>query len=115
MHNEIFQRGMQAQLAQWQRRLDADEQRIGWKMGYMDVAARTRLGLPHPMVGFLTSGRSIPDGGTYTAPAGAKLLAEAEVAVLLGRDIPSGTTPELALASITALAPAIGLVENIAC
>ena len=29
MQNEIFQRGMRAQLAEWQRRLDAGEQRIG--------------------------------------------------------------------------------------
>jgi 2-oxo-3-hexenedioate decarboxylase len=111
MQDEIFQRGMQAQLAEWQRRLAAGEQRVGWKMGYMDTVARLRLGLPYPMVGFLTSGRLLPSGGTYRSPAGANLLAESEVALQLGHDIPPGTSAQAAQAAIAALAPAIEIVD----
>jgi 2-keto-4-pentenoate hydratase len=111
MQDEIFERGMQAQLAAWQRRLAAGERRVGWKLGYMDTAARTRLGLPHPMVGYLTSGRLIPSGGVFHPAHGASLLAESEVALQLGRDIPPGSLAEAAQAAIAAWAPAIEIVD----
>ena len=111
MQDEILERGMQAQIAAWRRRLAAGERRIGWKLGYVDAAVRTRLGLPHAMVGFLTSGRLIPCGVICPAPPGASLLAESEVACQLGRDVPPGSSVEAAQAAITALAPAIEIVD----
>jgi 2-keto-4-pentenoate hydratase len=95
----------------WRRRLAAGERRIGWKPGYVDAAVRTHLGLPHAMVGFLTSGRLIPSGGICPAPPGASLLAGSEVACQLGRDVPPGSSVEAAQAAITARAPAIEIVD----
>jgi 2-keto-4-pentenoate hydratase len=111
LQDESLARGMRAQLSDWHRRLAAGERRVGWKMGYMDSAVRSRLGLPHPMIGFLASGRLIPAGGVCPAPAGANLLAESEVAIQLGRDVSPGSSVEAALAAMTAVAPAIEIVD----
>ncbi len=109
--DDVFQRGMRAQLSTWRQRLALGERRIGWKMGYMDAALRARLGLPHPLVGFLTSGRLLPDGGVLPCAAHATLLAESEVALRLGRDLAPGCTPREAAAAIDALAPAMEIVD----
>jgi 2-keto-4-pentenoate hydratase len=105
------QRGLHAQLREWRARLAAGEQRVGWKLGYMDAAARNRMGLSHPLVGYLTSGRRIPNGGRFMPAPGAQLLVEAELAVRLGRDVPADSSPAAALHAIDALAPAIELVD----
>lgn len=107
----IFERGMRAQLNAWRQRLAAGEHRVGWKMGYMDNAVRTRLGLPHPLVGFLTSGRLVPDGGVLRHPSPTHLLAESEVALRLGRGLAPGCTPTEAAAAIDAWAPALEIVD----
>lgn len=107
----IFERGMRAQLSAWRQRLALGERRIGWKMGYMDAAVRTRLSLPHPLVGFLTSGRLIPDGGVLRYARHASLLAESEVALHLGRDITPGCSPMEAADAIDALATAMEIVD----
>lgn len=107
----IFERGMRAQLSARRQRLAMGERRIGWKMGYMDAAVRTRLGLPHPLVGFLTSGRLIPDGGVLRHASHAHLLAEPEVALRLARDLAPGCSPAEAAAAIDALAPALEIVD----
>ena len=108
---EIFQRGMQAQLRVWRQRLAGGERRIGWKMGYMDAAVRARLGLPHPLVGHLTSGRLIPDGGVLHAARNASLLAESEVALRLGHDVAPGCSAREAAEAIDALAAAVEIVD----
>lgn len=107
----IFARGMRAQLSAWRQRLALGERRIGWKMGYMDSAVRARLGLPHPLVGFLTSGRLIPDGGVLRYAPQARLLAESEVALRLGRDLAPGCSPRSAADAIDAVAPAMEIVD----
>ena len=111
MQSEPLVRGMRAQLDSWRSRLASGERRVGWKLGYMDGAVRTRLGLPHPMIGFLTSGRLIAASGSCAVPAGAKLLAESEVALQLGRDVPPGSSATTAQAAIAAVAPAIEIVD----
>ena len=109
--DDIFERGMRAQISAWRQRLAAGERHIGWKVGYMDSAVRARLGLPHPLVGFLTSGRLIPDGGVLRYALPASLLAESEVALRLGRDLVSGCSPRSAADAIEALAPAMEIVR----
>ncbi len=107
----IFERGMRAQLNAWRQRLAAGEQRVGWKMGYMDAQVRARLGLPHPLTGFLASGRLIRDGDVLRCPPRANLLAESEVALRLGRDLAPGCSPREAADAVDALAPALEIVD----
>jgi len=102
---------MRAQLDARRQRLNRGERPVGWKLGYMDAAVRARLGLPHPLVGFLTSGRLIPDGGALRSSPTAHQLAESEVALRLGSDLAAGCSARLAAEAIDTVAPAIEIVD----
>lgn len=104
--------GMERQLRQWRAALTAGEGRLGWKIGFNRAADQHRFGLPSPMIGHLTSGRQIPPGGSYTFRPGARILAEPEIALLIGRDLAAGATAAEGRAAIAAWAPALELVDT---
>lgn len=106
-----LQRGLAAQLETWRRQVQAPGQRLGWKIGFNDRASQQRLGLAHPVIGFLRNDRRLPSGAAFRVPAGAIIKAEAEVAIRIGRDVPAGGSVETAEAAIAALAPAIEIVD----
>ena len=103
--------GMQVQLHKWQCLLESGYKRVGWKIGFNAMADQERMRLPSPIVGFLTSDTVLDSGSTYKAKKNAKLMIEAEVAILIGKDVSAAANkPQLADA-IEGFAPAIELVD----
>lgn len=102
--------GMRAQLEARRRRLAAGERSLGWKLGFGAPAARERLGIVAPLVGFLTD-RSLlerearPEIGGWTQP-----VLEPEIAVRLGE----APRPGGSLAEAAAAIDAVGLAFELA-
>jgi 2-keto-4-pentenoate hydratase len=104
-------RGMEALLALRQERLAAGERPIGWKVGYGAPAAREKLGIKAPLVGFLTDGALVEVGSTVSVAGWGEPLAEPEIALYLGRDLQGGSDVEMVRNAIVAVGPAFELVD----
>lgn len=107
----ILINGMQAQLSKWQLLLESGHKRLGWKIGFNTPADQTRLRLPYPIVGFLTSESLLDSGSTYIGKKSSKLMAEAEVAILIGKAVPADATRSQLTDAISGFAPAIEIVD----
>jgi 2-keto-4-pentenoate hydratase len=79
-----IERGTRAMLALRRARLDAGEQSRGWKLGFGAPAARERLGIDRPLVGFLTDRGLIEDGATVPVGGWANPMLEPEIAAHIG-------------------------------
>jgi len=106
-----LQRGMQAQLAEWRRTVQAQGNRLGWKIGFGDHASQQRIGLAAPVLGFLRRDRLLAPGGVFRMPANAVIKAEVEVAIRMGRDVAAGVSAAEAERAIAAFAPAVEVVD----
>lgn len=84
---------------------------LGWKVGFGAPAARERLGISAPLVGFLTDAAQLPSGSRVPLSEWVRPVAEPEVALVMGRDLAAGAGREEAAAAIVALAPAIELAD----
>ena len=104
-------RGLEKQLAWRRERLAAGEKSIGWKMAYGAPAIMQRLGISAPLAGFLTDRARLESGATVSLRGWTKPVAEPELAVYLGKDLPAGADRDAAVASIAAVRPAIELVD----
>src|SRR5690349_21202486 len=104
-------RGMRAQLEERKKRLDAGDQSLGWKVGFAAPAMLGRLKLSGPLVGFLTRNARVQSGGTVSLAGWTKPVAEPEIAVHVGRDVPADADHDTAAAAIAGIAPAIELVD----
>jgi 2-keto-4-pentenoate hydratase len=104
-------RGMEKMLAARQKRLDAGEKSIGWKVGFGAPASLQSLGLEMPLVGFLTDAVLQRSDSTISVVGWTKPAAEPEVAVYLKKDLPALVDRETAQKSISALGPAIELAD----
>ena len=111
MDDPRIDRGMAAQLAARRERIAAGETPVGWKLGFGTQAAMQRFGLAAPLVGFLTARGIVPSGGTVSLAGWSRPAAEPEVAVKMGRDLGAGADEAAVRAAISALAPAIELVD----
>lgn len=103
--------GMQAQLGVWRRTVQAQGNRLGWKIGFGERAAQERAGLAAPVIGFLRRDRMLTVGGRFGMPANALIKAEVEVAIRMGRDVDAGATSAQGEAAIVAMAPAVEIVD----
>jgi len=103
--------GMQAQLAEWRRTVQAQGNRLGWKIGFGDHASQQRMGLAAPVLGFLRRDRLLAPGGVFRMPANAVIKAEVEVAIRMGRDVAAGVSAAEAESAIAAYAPAVEVVN----
>jgi 2-keto-4-pentenoate hydratase len=106
-----IRRGMTEQLARRRARLAAGEKPLGWKVGFGAPAMMEKFGITAPLVGFLMQRAVIPSGGTASLAGWVKPVAEPEIAVHIGRDLPGGGDRAAAAAAIAALAPAIELAD----
>ncbi len=106
-----IRRGMTAQLDRRRARLDAGESPLGWKVGFGAPAAMERLAIEAPLVGFLTSGGLLESGAMVSIAAWARPVAEPEVAVHMGRDLPGGADLDTAREAIAGVGPAIELAD----
>lgn len=111
VEGEILVQGMQVQLHKWKCILESGHKRVGWKIGFNAVTDQERMGLPSPIVGFLTSESVLESGDIYKGKKAAKLMVEAEVAILIGQDISTGADRAQAAAAIEGFAPAIEIVD----
>ena len=103
--------GMERQLARRRERLTAGEKPIGWKVGFGAPAAMAKFGITAPLVGFLTDRALVQSGGTVDLAGWVKPVAEPEIAVHIGRDLPGGGDRQAAITAIAALGPAIELAD----
>jgi 2-keto-4-pentenoate hydratase len=106
--------GMAAQGRMRESRLRAGERRVGWKAGLGTVQAMEAVSIAAPLAGFLTdasraSEAAATDGLSIDGWPNARL--EAEIAVRVQRTVPAGSDRETVAAAITAIAPAIEIVD----
>lgn len=109
--NEILHQGMMLQLGKWKNIIDSGNSRVGWKIGFNTVADQARMKIPSPIVGFLTSDRVMKSGDLYKAGHSAKLMVEAEIAILLGEDVFETASKDELNNAIAGFAPAIEIVD----
>ena len=110
-HDERLDEGMRLQRALVAAAEAEGAAQAGWKAGFGAPAARERFGLEAPLVGALLDRTRLELGAVARIGGWKDPRAEAELALLLGEDVDAGTTPEEAMASVAALAPAIELVD----
>jgi 2-keto-4-pentenoate hydratase len=104
-------RGMARQIALRQARLAAGAKIAGWKVGFGAPAAKEKLRLAKPLVGFLLDKALLPNNCEVSLRGWQKPVAEPEIAVYLGRDIAAGADEQTARVAITALGPAIEFAD----
>lgn len=103
--------GMHKQFELRQQRLDAGAKQIGWKVGFGTPAAKEKLRIAMPLVGFLLDTALLQTGTTASFKGWQKPVVEPEIAVHLGQDVPAGASRETAKAAIAAIGPAIELAD----
>jgi 2-keto-4-pentenoate hydratase len=104
-------RGMEQQLAARRARIVAGEKPLGWKVGLGAPAAMQRLNIKAPLVGFMMQKSLLPNHVTVPVGSWTKPVAEPEVAVYMGTDLPAGADRATTAAAIAALGPAIELAD----
>src|SRR5215831_3824089 len=104
-------RGMRAQLELRSKRLAAGDAPLGWKVGFAAPAMLKRLDITGPLVGFLTRNARVASGGGVSLAGWAKPVAEPEIAVHVGRNVPAGADHDTAKAAIAGISPAIEIVD----
>lgn len=104
-------RGMQAQLKRRRERIVAGETPLGWKLGFGAPAAQEMLQLTGPLVGYLMQGALLAPGARVDVTGWTKVVAEPEIGVRLGTDLPAGADADAAQAAIASLTPAIELAD----
>lgn len=109
--NEILNQGMMIQLDKWKTLIEAGNNRVGWKIGFNDTSDQARMKIPSPIVGFLTSDRVMSNAGLYKVSTSAKLMVEAEIAILISKDILETDSKSELEAAIEGFAPAIEIVD----
>lgn len=103
--------GLERQLAGWRDTIARGNERLGWKIGLNPPEVMEKLGIPDPVIGFLTTATRIEPGSTRPVDDLEKPLIEPEVCVRLRRPVEGGAQPDEALAAIQSLGPAIELVD----
>jgi 2-keto-4-pentenoate hydratase len=104
-------RGMRVQLDLRRQRLAGGDKSLGWKVGFGAPAMLKQLGISGPLVGFLTQNARVQAGGSVSLAGWANPVAEPEIAVHVGRDVPAGADRDAAAAAIAGISPAIELVD----
>jgi 2-keto-4-pentenoate hydratase len=104
-------RGMQTQLETRRKRLESGDAPLGWKVGFAAPDMLKRLGISGPLVGFLTRNALVRSGATVSLAGWTKPVAEPEIAVHLGRDVPAAADHDTAAAAIAGISPAIELAD----
>jgi 2-keto-4-pentenoate hydratase len=104
-------RGMQAQLARRRERLAAGEKSLGWKVGFGAPTAMQKFGITAPLVGYLLERGRVASGATVSLAGWAKPVAEPEIAVHIGMELPGGGDRATAANAVAGLGPAIELAN----
>lgn len=103
--------GMRRQMELRKRRLNEGAHQIGWKVGFGAPAAKEKLNLTAPVVGFLLDRARVSSGATVSLHGWQKPAAEAEIAAYIGQDLPARSSRDEARRAIAAIGPAIELAD----
>jgi 2-keto-4-pentenoate hydratase len=104
-------RGTARLVARWRADLARGVQRVGWKVGINEPAIQRHLGLDAEVVGVLTSASELPAGVSHSLAGSTRVGVEAELAIVLGRDVRAAAGADAARAAVAALGPAIELID----
>lgn len=104
-------RGMTAQLLHRRERLAAGASPLGWKVGFGAPAAMQKFGITAPLVGFLLDRGRLAPGAAASLAGWTKPVAEPEIAVHIGKNLPGGADRAAAANAIAGLGPAIELAD----
>ena len=86
---------------------------VGRKAGLTAKAVQAQLGVDQPDFGVLFDDMAVPDGGKLDPARCIQPKAEAEIAFVLGKDLPDpATTPEIVAAAIATVHAAIEIVDS---
>jgi len=111
MIDERVKRGMRVQLDAWHQRLEAGEQRLGWKVGFGAPAAMMTLEIQQPLIGYLMHSAIMTSGTELTLEDFTVPAIEPEIAVHLGADVKGGSDQPTIEAAITGLGAAIEIAD----
>ena len=103
--------GMRRQSRLRQERLQAGAKVVGWKVGFGAPAAMQKLRIAAPLVGFILDRGMLAPGAAVSLAGWQKPVAEPEIAVRIGRDVPPDADDATARAAIAALGPAIEVAD----
>ena len=103
--------GMRAQMQLLKKHLEGGARQIGWKVGFGAPAAKEKMKLTAPIVGFLLDRAELASGAEVSLAGWQKPAAEAEIAAYIGRDLPAGAPRDEVRRAIAALGPAIELAD----
>ena len=104
-------RGMEAQLERRRARLESGEKSVGWKIGFGAPAAKEKLSINAPLIGFMTDKSLLHSNVTVSVAGWTRPVVEPEIAVYLGKDLAGGSDRETTRAAIASIAPALELVD----
>ncbi|MFE0678242.1 2-keto-4-pentenoate hydratase [Streptomyces sp. NPDC058867] len=95
------------------RRLAAGGRLVGHKIGLTSTAVQRQLGVDQPDFGALFADMAVPDGGLVPASRMLRPKVEAEVALVLGRDLPErACTVVDVLRAVDFALPALEIVDS---
>lgn len=103
--------GLERQLSERRRMLDAGASSIGWKVGFGAPGALRLLDISAPLMGFLTDRTVLEPGATVDVSAWTRGIVEFEVTLYLGEDVGAGAGEAEAAAAVASLGPAIELAN----
>lgn len=103
--------GMKTQLARRRALLAAGEAPLGWKLGFGSPGGMEKLRLQKPLTGYLLKRALLPSGAEVSIKGWVKPMAEPEIAVHMGKDLPAGADAAAVAAAIAGLGAAIELAD----
>jgi 2-keto-4-pentenoate hydratase len=103
--------GMAQLLESLSTALDGGARQLGWKLAFGTEEAKANLGISGPVVGYLTDATELEPGAACSIGGWERPMLEAEIAIHLSADVPSGVDAGEAAGAIGAIGPAIELAD----
>lgn len=103
--------GMKAQLSARARQLAAGGKRLGWKAGFGAPSALEKFSLAGPLMGWMLQDARVISGDTVSISGWKKPVAEPEIAIHIGLDLPDGRDRAAVQRAVSGIGPAIELAD----